>query len=114
MAVDGVRLPTGYFIGMSATTGDLSDNHDIIAVKMFEQEFARVEREGEGDRSQINPEADFIAAPRDHADDPKPSKLGTVGTFFLVFIGIIVIVGLVIFGAAYLHQRNERSRKRFY
>lgn len=34
--VEGVRLPTGYFFGASATTGDLSDNHDIIAVKMYE------------------------------------------------------------------------------
>lgn len=34
--VDGVQLPTNYFFGMSATTGDLSDNHDIIAVKLYE------------------------------------------------------------------------------
>lgn len=34
--VEGVRLPTGYYFGMSATTGDLSDNHDIIAVKLYE------------------------------------------------------------------------------
>ena len=34
--MDGVQLPTGYFFGMSATTGDLSDNHDVIAVKMYE------------------------------------------------------------------------------
>ena len=34
--MDGVRLPTGYYFGMSATTGDLSDNHDIIAVKLYE------------------------------------------------------------------------------
>ena len=29
-------LPTGYYFGASATTGDLSDNHDIIAIKMYE------------------------------------------------------------------------------
>ena len=34
--VDGVKLPTGYFFGMSATTGDLSDSHDIISVKFYE------------------------------------------------------------------------------
>jgi len=28
--LDGVKLPTGYYFGMSATTGDLSDAHDII------------------------------------------------------------------------------------
>ena len=36
MEVDGVKLPTNYYFGMSATTGDLSDNHDIIAVKFYE------------------------------------------------------------------------------
>ena len=31
---DGVKLPTGYYFGMSATTGDLSDNHDVISLKV--------------------------------------------------------------------------------
>lgn len=35
---DNVKLPTGYFFGMSATTGDLSDNHDIISYKFYELE----------------------------------------------------------------------------
>ena len=31
-----MRLPTGYYFGMSATTGDLSDNHDIVSIKTYE------------------------------------------------------------------------------
>lgn len=34
--VEGVRLPTGYYFGASSTTGDLSDNHDILAFKFYE------------------------------------------------------------------------------
>ena len=34
--VSGVKLPVGYFLGVSATTGDLSDTHDIISLKMFD------------------------------------------------------------------------------
>lgn len=34
--VDGVELPSGYFFGFSAATGDLSDNHEIIAVRLYE------------------------------------------------------------------------------
>lgn len=34
--VDGVELPTGYYFGFSAATGDLSDNHEIIAVRLYE------------------------------------------------------------------------------
>ena len=36
--VEGVKLPTGYFIGFSAATGDLSDNHDVLTVKFYELE----------------------------------------------------------------------------
>lgn len=37
-SVEGVRLPTGYYFGMSAATGDLSDNHDIVGVRFYELE----------------------------------------------------------------------------
>lgn len=33
-----VLLPTGYYFGASATTGDLSDNHDIVSFKFYELE----------------------------------------------------------------------------
>uniref|UniRef100_A0A7E4UQN5 L-type lectin-like domain-containing protein n=1 Tax=Panagrellus redivivus TaxID=6233 RepID=A0A7E4UQN5_PANRE len=114
MSVDGVRLPTGYYLGVSAATGDLSDNHDVIAVKMFEQEYARVERQNEGDRQGIEPEADFVAAPRDHVTDSRPSQLGWFGIIGLIVIAVVLIGGLLFFGVSYFQQRNERSRKRFY
>lgn len=31
-----IQLSMGYFFGASATTGDLSDNHDIISFKFYE------------------------------------------------------------------------------
>lgn len=31
-----IKLPTGYYFGISATTGDLSDNHDILSIRLFE------------------------------------------------------------------------------
>jgi hypothetical protein len=36
LSVQGVRLPTGYYFGMTAATGDLSDNHDIMSVRLYE------------------------------------------------------------------------------
>ena len=42
----------------------LADNHDIISVKMFEQDVDRVERQAELDRRNIVPHADFTASPR--------------------------------------------------
>jgi hypothetical protein len=32
--VKGVRLPTGYYFGISGATGELSDIHDLISVKV--------------------------------------------------------------------------------
>lgn len=34
--VKGVKLPTGYYFGLTATTGDLSDNHDILSIRLYE------------------------------------------------------------------------------
>ena len=36
--VEGIILPTNYYFGLSAATGDLSDNHDILTVKTYELE----------------------------------------------------------------------------
>lgn len=35
-SVEGVKLPVGYYLGVSAATGDLSDTHDVISLKMFD------------------------------------------------------------------------------
>lgn len=37
-SVEGVRLPTGYYFGASAATGDLADNHDILSMKLYQLE----------------------------------------------------------------------------
>lgn len=39
--VDGIQLPTGYHFGISGTTGDLSDNHDIVAIRLYELELSK-------------------------------------------------------------------------
>lgn len=42
----GVRLPTGYYFGASAETGDLSDNHDLVGFKFYEISPTNVSRCG--------------------------------------------------------------------
>ena len=34
--VDNINLPTGYYMGFTAATGELADNHDIISVRVFD------------------------------------------------------------------------------
>lgn len=32
---ENVDLPSGYFFGVSASTGDLSDNHDVLDFEVY-------------------------------------------------------------------------------
>merc|ERR1711922_24642 len=71
-SVDGVHLPTGYFFGVSAATGDLSDNHDVTGLKTYELDTP----ESKDERADILPNADVATAPRDHTEDPPPGMSG--------------------------------------
>ncbi|XP_046857653.1 vesicular integral-membrane protein VIP36-like [Xenia sp. Carnegie-2017] len=44
LQVSGIRLPTSYFIGLSAATGNLADNHDIVGLKFYELEVEKDEQ----------------------------------------------------------------------
>ena len=112
--VPGVRLPAGYHLGVSAATGELSDAHDLIGLRTYELDVPRAEKAGEGDRYGFEPEAAHYAAPRDHVNDPRPSRLGGIGTFFLYLLGLVAVVGCVGVGIVMLQKRQEHSRKRFY
>jgi mannose-binding lectin 2 len=96
--VEDVELPTGYYFGASATTGDLSDNHIIHSIKFYELEVA--ESENLVDRSQIVPRALKFEAPRERTEDPKPQWSNTK-IFFVILLGMIVSVILAIGGYMY-------------
>lgn len=111
--VEGVQLPTHYYFGMSAATGDLSDNHDVISVKMYELDLADDQAEPLEDRSNIIPSASVFEAPREHVDDPKPSS----GGFWLFLSMLLIVLALCacgVGGLAFYQKRQEQSRKRFY
>ncbi|EFX84199.1 hypothetical protein DAPPUDRAFT_209797 [Daphnia pulex] len=111
--VEGVRLPTGYYFGMSATTGDLSDNHDIIAVKLYELDDSSTDATTE-DRSNIMPAAQSFEPPREHVDDPKPSSMGGVKLFLLMLLGVLGVFACIVVGIIFYQRQQEKSRKRFY
>nr|CAI5819486.1 unnamed protein product [Callosobruchus analis] len=111
--VKGVQLPTGYHIGISASTGDLSDNHDIMSVRLFELDLPD-DPETDEDRSNIIPSAVFFEPPRDHVDDPKPSSLSGIKIFLLMLLGSIAIVACIVMGIMFYQKQQEKSRKRFY
>ena len=61
--VDNINLPTGYYMGFTAATGELADNHDIISVRVFDvdkeagagEEVRTREGEGEGEGGRDGP-----------------------------------------------------------
>ncbi|OQR77281.1 VIP36 protein-like [Tropilaelaps mercedesae] len=109
--VTGVRLPTKYHFGVSAATGDLSDHHDIIGIKVFEldgNDAGEVEL-----REFIVPQAEHFAPHRDHIDDSPQSMSGT--KFFFVVLFSMLFLMLCGIGIWYFYQKHqEKARKRFY
>lgn len=109
--VKGVRLPTGYYFGASATTGDLSDNHDIISIRVYELEVPG-DKEDE-DRSKIAPAAAFFAPPRDHVDDPPPPMSGTK-LFIIICLALLGLCVCIIGGVMVFQRSQDSTRKRLY
>ncbi|CAI9733038.1 integral-membrane VIP36-like [Octopus vulgaris] len=107
--VKGVHLPTGYYVGVSAATGELADNHDILSVKFYELEAPEVDAENFKD---VVPSADFSAQPRDHvAVNPSSWSAWKIITLIIIVIGFVIGAFVLI----YAYQKHqEGKRKRFY
>ncbi|GFR02843.1 vesicular integral-membrane protein VIP36 [Trichonephila clavata] len=56
----GVHLPTGYFLGVSASTGEHSDNHDIVSITTLDNIIPEKVWE---DRGLLIPHAEFLEIP---------------------------------------------------
>ena len=112
-SVGGVRLPTGYHLGITAATGDLSDNHDVISVKTFELDAPEeTVNDSLEDYSKIIPSASTHAEHREHVHDP-PAKTSGLKIFFLVLLAIIVVVVAVV-GGVWYYNEQQTKRGRFY
>ncbi|KAI4794638.1 hypothetical protein KUCAC02_031937 [Chaenocephalus aceratus] len=120
--IGGVRLPTGYFFGASAATGDLSDNHDIISMKMYQLMVEHTPEEEIEDWTKIEPSVSLLNSYltfflTDNIDDPTGNFRGTPLTgwkvFLLLLCALLGIVVCAVVGAVVFQKRQERN-KRFY
>lgn len=113
--VKGVRLPTGYYFGVTAATGDLSDNHDVISIKTYQLEGSPQTAGGgpQVDYSKVIPSADLFAPPRDHRPDPPPPMSG-FKLFLIILCAIIGVIVCVVVGVMVFQNKQQNSRKRFY
>uniref|UniRef100_A0A8C2NIX5 L-type lectin-like domain-containing protein n=1 Tax=Capra hircus TaxID=9925 RepID=A0A8C2NIX5_CAPHI len=115
--ITGVRLPTGYYFGASAGTGDLSDNHDIISMKLFQLMVEHTPDEESIDWTKIEPSVSFLKSPKDNVDDPtgnfRSGPLTGWRVFLLLLCALLGIIVCAVVGAVVFQKRQERN-KRFY
>ncbi|TSR04290.1 VIP36-like protein [Bagarius yarrelli] len=108
--IPGVHLPQGYYFGASSLTGDLSDNHDLISLKLFELTVERTPEELENEQEITIPSVDYREIPVVVVDEGM-STLTLLFLFIFSVVGLVVLIVAVLFICA---RWKERSRKRFY
>ncbi|KAJ3108370.1 hypothetical protein HDU97_001495 [Phlyctochytrium planicorne] len=100
-----VSLPSFGYLGFSAHTGDATDNHDIIRVSTSGIVNPNAARYSNG--GTYNPGNTYTP--------PKPtsSTWGSIGTAFLILIGIIVLMAVGAGVFIVMQKMKEKSYKRF-
>uniref|UniRef100_A0A3B5LSW7 L-type lectin-like domain-containing protein n=1 Tax=Xiphophorus couchianus TaxID=32473 RepID=A0A3B5LSW7_9TELE len=114
--VSGLRLPTGYYLGASSVTGDLSDNHDVISMKVYQLTVERTPEEEEEEVVTI-PRVDdmlhgglMLGFPVDVEEEGMSGlQLFFTLLFSVLGLAVLAVVGLVLYG-----RWKENKRKRFY
>lgn len=107
----GVQLPTGLYLGVTAATGDLSDAHDVVSVKTYFLD--PVDEQRTQDRSMIIPSALSSAPHRDHVHEDAPST--SWKRFFFYSFLFLILVGLAGGVGYFMYQRKHNNyKKRFY
>ncbi|KAG9354453.1 hypothetical protein JZ751_001163 [Albula glossodonta] len=109
----GVRLPQGYFFGVSSLTGDLSgNNHDLISLKLYQLTVQRSEKEEEEEQEEITiPSVDNMELRSVEVQDEGMSGLTLFFTILFSLLGcfLLAVIGIVLYS-----RWKENSRKRFY
>uniref|UniRef100_A0A8C2CKF7 Lectin, mannose-binding 2-like a n=1 Tax=Cyprinus carpio TaxID=7962 RepID=A0A8C2CKF7_CYPCA len=109
--VPGVRLPQGFYFGISAITGDLSDNHDMISMKLYQLTILRSKQEDVEEQEVLIPSVDNMELLRPYTDAEGMSSIAIFFSVLFSMLGVflLVVVGLVLYG-----HWSESRRKRFY
>ncbi|KAM6965476.1 lectin, mannose-binding 2-like b [Aplochiton taeniatus] len=106
--VSGMRLPLGYFFGASSATGDLTDNHDLISMKLYQ---LTVERTQEEEEEVLIPSVDNMEQFKVEIQEEGMSGVQLFFTIVFSVLGLLVlgVVAVILYG-----RWKENSRKRFY
>lgn len=97
-SIEGLELPSNPFLGFSAHTGDVSDNHDIISITTSNVDYHPPLAGAQGGR----------APPRRGL--PGLGFLSTIWGFLWMIIKWGALVGLV--GAGVMYYRKQQAQKK--
>ncbi|XP_054468174.1 lectin, mannose-binding 2-like a [Anoplopoma fimbria] len=111
----GVRLPQGYYFGATAITGDLSDNHDIISLKLYQLTVLRSPKEED---DEDDDEEEITIPSVDNMDLLRLAQMeegmSGIAIFFTVLLSMLGCIFLIVIGLVVYSHWNENRRKRFY
>lgn len=110
LRVPQVHLPTSLFFGASAATGGVSDNHDIISMKLYDV----------GGSQEYHSSMDDIVPLVEHFQEKatEPAAASAEGgwsvayTIFVVIVVIAIIIITIL--ALYFYYEAQNNKKRFY
>jgi len=118
--VKNVILPVGYHLGLSASTGQLADNHDVVMLKTYEVDLVEGQTFDAVRDAALVPSADGEAdRPHVHSDKGKKHEQSTaVSALWIIFyVFAALVIGLAVIAVAILvwqKREEDKKRKRFY
>ncbi|GBN85288.1 VIP36-like protein [Araneus ventricosus] len=107
----GVHLPTGYSFGVSASTSEYSDNHDVVSITTLDNIIPDKIWE---DRSHLIPNAEFLEIPHAEPKEPEETAAGAPSSFTmkLIYIGGAAVVLCVIFSLYKKRKPQKREKQK--
>ncbi|KAF8768028.1 Heat shock 70 kDa protein 12A like protein [Argiope bruennichi] len=107
----GVHLPTGYHFGVSASTSEYSDNHDVVSVTTLDNIIPDKVWE---DRSQLVPNAEFLEIPFAEPKEKEETAAASPSSFTmkLIYFGGAAVVLYTAFSLYKKRKLQKRERQK--
>jgi len=110
--VNDIRLPTVAYLGFSAETGELSDNHDILSVNSNSLYESNKAAKGSSDSSQLGSDSGSLKKAKP-SSPIKPEEGFSWSWMFFKFIMVLVGIAMMYVGYTAWRTQQRRQSSRF-